>query len=561
MYVLAGIISKNDANVVKPLILMLQEQSSNKNGHAGLLVGDGIFHGKMADLNVEAIEGNIGLGCAPLKKTYYAPVYRDCSGKLALIYDGVIYNFKKKLSRNHKLLSMTDGDVITHLLEENYTGELTYAFKRVLSGLEGGFAVAATDGNDLIAARDPVGFRTLYYGENNDFIAFATLKKALWGIGIPNVFRLRAGSILQTINGKLLDVSKIFPEEPFKVKIGIKDIHTAINQYQEALYVAVEKMLKGLSKAGVLLSGGVDSALLAKILSDKASKMGINLVGYIVGLEGSPDLKYAEEFAGKIGLPVKKKSVTVDDLDKALPKVIRAIEERDYVQVETSFIPYFSLEMAANDGIKVVFIGQGPDELWGGYPWYPRLLKEWGYAKLHETMWEDLIRGEIETLARENKVAQMFDIELRYPYLDIDVIKTAMSVAPQLKVFSDKDQLGKRVHRALAKNLGIPIFIAERKKAAAQHGAGVHKTLLQIAKKHGFNEKLASKLNYSPDKISSEKLGSSSRYGYKYVDKDRWLLPSCVQLYFDYVAYDEGLLNENEREKIASILKNPPTSR
>jgi len=560
MYVLAGIISKNGANVVKPLILMLQEQSNNKNGHVGLLVGDEIFYGKINDLNVEAIEGDIGLGCAPLKKTYYAPVYRDCSGKLTLIYDGVIYNFKKKLFRNHKLLSITDGDVITHLLEENYAGELTYAFKKVLTSLEGGFAVAATDGNDLIAARDPVGFRTLYYGENNDFIAFATLKKALWRIGIPNVFRLRAGSMLQIINRKLLDVSKIFPEEPFKTKIGIKDIHTAINQYQEALYVAVEKMLKGLSKAGILLSGGVDSALLAKILNDKASKTGINLVGYTVGLEGSPDLKYAEEFAEKIGLPVKKKSVTVDDLDKALPKVIRAVEERDYVQVETSLIPYFSLEMAANDGIKVVFVGQGPDELWGGYPWYPHLLREWGYAKLHETMWEDLIRGEVETLARENKVAQMFDIELRYPYLDIDVIKTAMSVAPQLKVFSDKDQLGKRVHRALAKKLGIPTFIAERKKIAAQHGAGVHKTLLQIAKKHGFNEKLVSKLNYSPDKISSEKLGSSSRYGYKYVDKDRWLLPSCVQLYFDYVAYSEGLLNKNEREKIATILKNLSTS-
>jgi asparagine synthase (glutamine-hydrolysing) len=207
-------------------------------------------------------------------------------------------------------------------------------------------------------------------------------------------------------------------------------------------------MLEGLKKAGILLSGGVDSCLLAKVLNDKASKMGVDLIGYTVGLEGSPDLKYAEEFAKKIGLPVKKKTVTIDDLDKALPKVIRAVEERDYVQIETSLIPYIALETAANDVIKVVFIGQGPDELWGGYPWYPRLLKEWGYAKLHEVMWEDLIRGDAETLERENKVAQMFDIELRYPYLDIDVIKTAMSIAPQLKVFSDKDDFGKRIHRA-----------------------------------------------------------------------------------------------------------------
>ena len=242
-------------------------------------------------------------------------------------------------------------------------------------------------------------------------------------------------------------------------------------------------------------------------------------------------------------------------MDKALPKVIRAVEERDYVQIETSLIPYIALETAANDAIKVVFIGQGPDELWGGYPWYPRLLKEWGYAKLHEVMWEDLIRGDVETLERENKVAQMFDIELRYPYLDIDVIKTAMSVAPQLKVFSDKDDLGKRIHRALARKLGVPASIAERKKTAAQHGAGVHKMLLQIANKHGFNDKLISKLNYDPRKISTEKLGSSSRYGYKYGDKDLWLLPNHVQLYFDYIAYHEGLLNEDERAKISSIIR------
>jgi hypothetical protein len=79
--------------------------------------------------------------------------------------------------------------------------------------------------------------------------------------------------------------------------------------------------------------------------------------------------------------------------------------------------------------------------------------------------------------------------------------------------------------------------------------------LLQIANKHGFNDKLISKLNYDPRKISTEKLGSSSRYGYKYGDKDLWLLPNYVQLYFDYIAYHEGLLNEDERAKISSIIR------
>ncbi len=532
---------------------MLQVQSNSEKVPFGLAVEDKIFNGKLNDLNIKAIDGSIGLGCAPLRRTQHAPIYRDCSGKLTVIYDGIIYDFKEKLSKEHKLVKTSDADIITHLLEENYNEDLAFAAKKTISNLEGGFAVAAADDNNVIAARDPVGFRTLYYGEDDSFYAFASSKKALWRIGIPNVFRLPAGSVVH-INRSLLDVSKIFPKERFGVNINIKDKNTAINQYQEALCAAVEKMLEGLNKAAILLSGGVDSCLLAKILIDKASKLDVDLVGYTVGLEGSSDLKFAEEFAKQIGLPIKEKTVTIDDLDKALPKVIGAVEERDYVQIETSLIPYIALEMVAQDSTKVVFLGQGPDELWGGYPWYPRLLKEWGYAKLHEVMWEDLIRGDAETLARENKVARMFDIEVRYPYLDIDVIKNAMSVAPQLKIISDKDALGKRIHRALARKLGVPAATAERKKTAAQHGSGIHQVLCKLANKHGFNDKLVAKLNYSPTKISKEKLGSSSRYGYKYGDKDMWLIPSYIQLYFDHIAYREGLLNERERTKISTSL-------
>jgi asparagine synthase (glutamine-hydrolysing) len=553
LYALSGIISKNDQSISQYLISMMQEQSINKEGHYGLAVENKVFNGKLNDLNVKAIEGIVGLGCVPLKKQY-APIYRDCSKKLTVIYDGIIYDFKKKLSKDHNLVKTTDADIITHLLEENYSGgDLAFAAKKTLGHLEGGFSVAATDNNEMVAARDPVGFRTLYYGENDSFYAIATTKKALWRVGIPTVFRLPAGSMIH-INKNFIDVSKIFPEERFGVEISIKDPRTAIDRYQEALCAAVERMLNGLDKAAILLSGGVDSCLLAKILKGKSEKLDVDLVGYTIGLEGSSDLKFAEDFAGQIGLPVKSKTVTIDDLNEALPKVIGAVEERDYVQIETSLIPYLAIEQVAKDSIRVVFLGQGPDEMWGGYPWYPRLLKEWGYAKLHEIMWEDLIRGDVETLARENKVARMFDIEVRYPYLDIDVIKTAMSVAPQLKIISDKDALGKRIHRSLAKKLGLPADAVERKKTAAQHGSGIHQVLLQLANRHGFNDKLVAKLNYSPTKISTEKLGSSSRYGYKYGDRDMWLIPSCIQLYFDYLAYKEGLLNDPERTKISTVL-------
>ena len=535
----------------------MRELYDNKNNNIGLVIGDKTFKGKLKNFNVKAVRGNIGLGCCSLKQKKSVKIYGNCSGKLIGIYDGIIYDFKKKISKNHELVRTTDGDIILHLLEENYRGDLAFTAKDVLSSLEGGFAIAATDGRDVIAARDTVGFRTLYYGENENFYAFATLKKALWKIGVDQVFRLNAGNMVH-INEKQLDISNFFKELRFGVKISIKDKDVAVIRYENSLNNAVEQMLKGVDKAGILLSSGVDSCLLAKMINDKASQEGTELIGYTVGFEGSQDLKFGEEFAKQIGLPFQKKTVTIDDLDRALPRVIKAVEERDYVQIETSLIPFIALEMATQDSIKVIFLGQGPDEMWGGYPWYPRLLKEWGYAKLHEVLWDDLIRADIETLQRENKVAQLFDIELRYPYLDIDVIKTAMSVAPQLKVISDKDDLGKYIHRTLAKKIGVPTSTAERVKIAAQHGSGIHQVLIQIAKRHGFDDNLVSKLNYLPSKISKEKLGSCSRYGYKYGDRDMWLIPGCVQLYFDYLAYSEGLLNENERMKISPIIRDCP---
>jgi asparagine synthase (glutamine-hydrolysing) len=554
MYALAGIMSKRNKNIASCMVDLLLKQCSSKNSFAALSVGNKTFNGALKDLNIKAIKGNIGLGCVGMRKTRHASIHWDCFNKLAVIYDGIIYDFKEKLSKEHDLIATTDADIIAHLLEENYNGDLSYASKKVVVNLEGGFAIAATDGNSLTAVRDPVGFRTLYYGENEDFYAFATLKKALWEIGIPKVSRLQAGSLI-TLSEYGMDVSRVFPEDKFGAKIDIKDKSIAIDQYQTTLNAAVSKTLEGIDKAGILLSGGVDSCLLAKILHDQAEQSGVELTAYNLGMEGAPDSIFAEEFARETGLPLRKKTVTIGELDKALPKVIRAVEERDYVQIETSLIPYLALETAAKDSIRKVFVGQGPDELWGGYPWYPLLLDKWGYAKLYETMWEDLVRGDAETLARENKVAQTFDIELRYPFLDPEVIKIAMRIAPQLKVYPDKDDLGKHIHRSLATRLGIPDYIAKGKKSAAQHGSGIHNALIIIARKHGFDEKLVAKLRYSPDTITAEKLGSSSRYGYQYGDQHMWQVPTCVQLYFDYLAYSQGLLDESKREKIATILR------
>jgi asparagine synthase (glutamine-hydrolysing) len=142
-----------------------------------------------------------------------------------------------------------------------------------------------------------------------------------------------------------------------------------------------------------------------------------------------------------------------------------------------------------------------------------------------------------------------------FPYLDSKVVKLAASVASELKVTSENDRTGKHPHRQLAKKIGIPNKYADRNKEAAQHGSGIHSVLDTIAKRNGFNASLVNKIGYASKKITTENMGSSSRYGYQYAESSIWQVPEHVQLYLDTLAYNKGMLNELQRERIESFLE------
>lgn len=160
-----------------------------------------------------------------------------------------------------------------------------------------------------------------------------------------------------------------------------------------------------------------------------------------------------------------------------------------------------------------------------------------------------------ETLEREDKITMAFSIELRVPYLDPEVVKLAMSIDPKLKVFSEKDNVGKHVHRELAEEEGIPSILTKRPKDAAQHGAGIHDAIAEIAVTKGFSKELAKSIGYKGEISIKEKLGSSHRYGYKYTKTDIWSSPDHIQLYLDTIAWDKGLLPEDEKRVLEPYMR------
>jgi asparagine synthase (glutamine-hydrolysing) len=294
----------------------------------------------------------------------------------------------------------------------------------------------------------------------------------------------------------------------------------------------------------------VDSCLIAKLIRDAASGLGIETIAYTVGLPDSPDVDFAREFARELGMKHKTRILNIDRVEEYIPKVIEAIEDSDFVQVETGIGLYAAIEVASQDGIRVIFSGQGPDELWGGYTWYPKVLGRDGRQELCRRMWDDLTRADMETLDRENKIAMMHGVELFFPYLDAGVVNVAISAASELKVTSEEDRLGKHPHRQLAIKMGIPKKYANREKLAIQHGTGIHGVLDNIARKNGFDPPLVKDIGYQSEEIATEKMGSSARYGYRYIDKKLWQVPQHVQLLLHAIAYRKGLLDKPVRDRV-----------
>lgn len=484
-------------------------------------------------------------------------VYTDYQGSLALIYDGHLYNSKSaasKLSRTQHRVNETTAESLVHLLAE-LPGNLEQKARRALADLDGDYALAVSNINQMIISRNSLGTKPLYFAENNEFSAFASNKKPLWKIGLGEVRPLRAG-MLAIFDHEKVNIKKALPFR--KKQIEIKDMTQAVGKYEQALQSAVRKRLAEMDhirRIGVLLSGGVDSCLIAKLVHDTASHFGIQVIAYTAGLPDSPDVNFAREFARQLGIKHETKILSVDEVEEYIPKAIEAIEDSDFVQIETGIGLYAAIDMARQDGIMVIFSGQGPDELWGGYNWYPNVLGKDGRQKLCHRMWDDFAKADIETLDRENKIAMAHGVELLFPYLDIKVVNVAMSVASELKVTSEEDHLGKHPHRQLAMKMGVAEKYANREKLALQHGTGIHGVLDDIARKNGFDPALVKDIGYKSEEITSEKMGSSARYGYRYTEKKLWQVPQHIQFFFHALAYREGLLNKSVRDRIGNFME------
>ena len=540
---IGGILSKKNENVVPLVGAMLSCMINRGPDGAGIAADErSIQSDSFSNLRYQKLSGSSALGhvrLAIVGGTCGQQPFRSCDGRLTVEHNGEIYKYKtirKRLMKHHKFSTQTDSEVIVHLLEDYFLkkNNLLYAIKKTVAELDGvyAFVVKEEESGTLALVRDKMGVRQIYYGEDDRLFGFASERKALWKIGIkePTKRVLPCHAVIISPDGTLQEfkIANLPIESTKKV---YKTMASAVSIYEKALLASMKKRTQDFDKVGIIFSGGIDSVIIAWL----AKKMVPEVICYTGGIRGSNDIVYARQIAKKLNLKLRVNELTQDEVEEMIPEVINTIEDTNAGQVEVAIPVYAAVKLAHEDGINVMFSGQAADELFGGYAWYARVVEKEGYQKLRDHMTQDLLLLYKETLEREDKITMAHSIEMREPFLDMEVIRCSMGMDLKLNIKGASDIVGKHVHRKLAQKLGIPKNIAYRIKEAAQHGSGMHSIFDTIARKHGFDESTISK-KYLDVLQTREKMGSSQRYGYLFENEKMWIAEPHVQMYLDSIS-------------------------
>jgi len=354
--------------------------------------------------------------------------------------------------------------------------------KGIIKKFDGSYTFAIVLSDKILVGRDSFGTNPLFYGENESFCALASERKAPWTLGITNVKSFPLGN-LAVMSAKGFDFIPVaIVTQPPQ---GTMSIEKAAIRLQNLLLQSTMERLSDVDEIAVAFSGGLDSAVLAVLAKTCASK--VNLV--TVGLEGQPELGYAETVAESLKLPIRLKTYTIADVENVLEKVLWLIEEPDVMKVGVAIPLFWAAEVASHIGCRVLLAGQGADELFGGYHRYLTEYKNGGVKVVQKSMFHDFVMSHETNFQRDNPVCAFNKVELRLPYIDREVVRFALSLPVNLKIYSVDDHLRKRVLRHVAKNLGIQEFIVERTKKAVQYATGVDKALKELARRRGLTQR------------------------------------------------------------------------
>jgi asparagine synthase (glutamine-hydrolysing) len=389
------------------------------------------------------ITGPVGLGFRRLSIIDLAGGHQpmsDAEETVWIIFNGEIYNYRELRAelqkKGHQFRTNSDTEVIIHGYKEWGTD--------VFNHLNGMFGLAIWDVRNrrLVVARDAMGIKLVYYKIRNGQFTFGSeirpilaaqdskpevdpvaLKLFLQFRYTPSpltifqgIRKLAAGTMLVVEKGKCREERWYnFTPVPFP---GPKEETEAARELLELYKGAVRRHLLSDVPVGILLSGGLDSGLLLALMNEQGGPWPAYTIGYGDSF-ADDELRDAAETATLLGAQHITVRLDQDEFERSLPRIVECLEEPI---ASSSIVPMYFVSQRARQDVKVALIGQGPDELFGGYKRHLGVrYGEWwrglpaglrsviGYAVNGLPRNEMLKRG-IHSLGAENRLKRYQDV-------------------------------------------------------------------------------------------------------------------------------------------------------
>ena len=416
-----------------------------------------------------------------------------------LICNGEIYNYKE-LSKNNNINLKTDSDceIILHLYE-------LYGIEYTLNLLDGVFSFMIYDIEKkiIILSRDPYGVRPLYYFHENKTFGFSSELKTIYNLCI-NKSKLKyfIPSNYAIININNIEFSYVkylcFPFRTINYKLN--DLYVKI---VENIMFSVEKRVIGTTERPVacLLSGGLDSSLVTSLVNYiMKERYNYKLKTFSIGLKGSEDLKYAKIVAHHLNTDHTEIIVSEDDFFNSIPEVVKNIESYDTTTIRASVGNYLVAKyIKENTDCKVIFNGDGADELMGGYLYFKNAPNAYEFDKECKNLLKNIYMFDV---LRSDKSISSNGLEPRTPFLDRSWVEFYLSIPKELRYESNKQCEKYLIRKSFSEIMPhlLPKEILWRKKEAFSDGvSSLNKSWYQI-----INDKI--NLLTENDNILKEKL-------------------------------------------------------
>src|SRR6266542_1978924 len=334
------------------------------------------------------IAGPVGLGFRRLSIIDLAGGHQpmsDAEETVWIIFNGEIYNYRELRAelqnKGHQFRTNSDTEVIIH----GYKQWGTDVFNR-LNGMFG-LAIWDVTKKRLVVARDAMGIKMIYYKIDNGQLSFGSEIRSILAAEnsrpavdpvalnlflrfrytpspltiFQGIRKLAAGTMLVIENGEYREKRWYnYKRIPF---LDPKSEEEARQELLQLYRDAVRRHLLSDVPVGILLSGGLDSGLLLALMNEKGGPWPAYTIGYGEGFQDD-ELADAAETAAMLG--ARHVTVKLDraEFERSLPKIVECLEEPI---AASSIVPMYFISQRARQDVKVALIGQGPDELFGGY--------------------------------------------------------------------------------------------------------------------------------------------------------------------------------------------------